>query len=268
MTKRQLLGMGMVAFFVAGLSACATTTPKPEATQKDQAEATQPAEAKGPEESKPGTVLIALEREQGMKESFTTRIFANPDFMHISDSRSPADYILFNRAEQTIYSVNNDDRTILVIHKKPVTIQPPIEIDYEEESQPSSAIPKIEGQQATHYRFTANGKHCYDAVVLPEDYMPEMWSAMREFRLVLAGEHASTVDRMPRDSLDACDLALNVFDPVKHLDHGIPIREWDRNGYQRFVKDYRKNITVPTSIFKLPADFRRYTAAEMLGNGK
>ena len=192
MTMRQMMGLGWLVVLMAGLSACASQTPRPEAETTPQAEA----EA-GPELSKPGTVLIMVEREAGSQESFTTRLFVNPDYLHISDSRSPSDYILFNRAEQTIYNVTSGDRTIMVIRDKEVTVKPPIEIRFEEESQPSSAIPKIDGQQATHYRYTVNGKHCYDTVVLPEDFMPDVLAAMREFRLVLAGEHATTVDCSP-----------------------------------------------------------------------
>ena len=184
--------------------------------------------------------------------------------MHISDSRSPSDYILFNRAERTIYNVTTSDKTIFVIHDKPLNIKPPIEINYREESQPSGAIPKIEDRQATHYRFYANDKHCYDSVVLGDDFMPDVLVAMRDFRQVLANEHATTVNNIPKDVLDACDLSVNVFYPNKHMEHGLPIREWDRHGYQRFLKDYRTDIVVPKSIFELPKDYKRYSIGDVL----
>jgi hypothetical protein len=188
--------------------------------------------------------------------------------MHLSDSRSPADYILFNRKEQTIYNVTQSDRTIMVIKKKPIDIKPPITLDYEEESQPSGAIPKINGRQATHYRFSANGQHCYDAVVLPDDFMPDVLTAMRNFRLVMAGEHATTLDRIPKDMLDPCDLSLNVFHALKHMEHGLPIREWDRHGYLRFLKDYRLDIVAGEGTLDLPKDFRRYSIGDELAAKK
>ncbi|MCK4587083.1 MAG: hypothetical protein KAU29_07060, partial [Gammaproteobacteria bacterium] len=96
-----------------------------------------------------GTLLIFSEREAG-SESFTTRIFVNSEYMHMSDSLSPADFVLFNRAERTIYNVTRDEKSILVIRDKPHNVKPPIDINYKEESQPSSAIPRINGRQATH----------------------------------------------------------------------------------------------------------------------
>ncbi len=208
-----------------------------------------------------GTLLIFSEREAG-SESFTTRIFVNSEYMHMSDSLSPADFVLFNRAERTIYNVTRDEKSILVIRDKPHNVKPPIDINYKEESQPSSAIPRINGRQATHYQYKANGKRCYDAVVLGGDFMPDVLAALREFRQVLANEHASSVNNEPKEMMDACDMAVNVFFATKHMDHGIPIREWNTRGYQRFLKDYRENLAAPDSTFVLPKDYQQYTMSD------
>lgn len=234
---------------VTGLSACAglMTKPKTEAELKVE----------------PGVLLMMREREQG-SETFSTRIFVNEGYLHMSDERMPADYILFNRKKKTIYNVNQSDKTILVIRNKPVEIESPLVLEYEEESQPSSAIPKINGRQATHYRYTANGKHCYDAVAMPKEFMPDVVAAMREFRLVLAGEHATTIGHTPKDLLDACDLSINIFHATQHMEHGLPIREWDRQGYQRFMKDYEEGVEVPEGMFDLPKDFERYSIGDVL----
>ena len=249
--KQQMVKIILMGFLLVGLVACAGHSTKPVA--KTEAEL----------KDAPGTLLIMVEREAG-SESFSSRLFVNEGYLHISDARSPADFILFNRREKTIYNVSHDDKTIMVIRNKAVKIDSPIELDYQEESQPSSAIPKIDGRQATHYRFMANGKHCYDAVVMPEDFMPDVLAAMREFRMVLAGEHATTVDRTPRDLLDACDLSLNIFHATRHMDHGLPIREWDRKGYQRFMRDYRTDLLASEDTFDLPKDFKRYSVGDVL----
>jgi hypothetical protein len=260
MLQEMLKGLSIVVL-LAMLGACATPV------EKTEPEPAADAAAEAPMESAPGTMMIFVDREAGSDQPFTTRIFVNPGFMHISDSRSPEDFILFDRKTQTIHSVTMADKTVFDIGPKPVTIDPPIAIKYEEESQPSSAIPKIDGQQANHYRFNVNGQHCYDAVVMPEDFLPDVLKAMREFRTVMAGEHATTVDQTPPEMLDACDLALNVFEPIRHMAHGLPIREWDRKGYQRFLKDYRKGLTVPLEVLALPKDFRHYSIGDVLTPG-
>jgi outer membrane lipoprotein-sorting protein len=249
-TKRvsRILGLSVV---VAVLAACVGQTTKPPKTEAELKDA-------------PGTLLIMSEREQGVSELFTTRLYVNEGYLHMSDSRSPDDYVLFNRKEQAIYNVNQEDKTILVIRNKPVELESPLVLDYQEEAQPSNAIPKINGRQATHYKLTANGKHCYDSVVMPKDFMPDVLNAMREFRLVLAGEHATTINEIPKELLDACDLSLNIFHATKHMEHGLPIREWDRNGYQRFLKDYRTDVQATVGTFDLPKDFERYSIGDVL----
>jgi hypothetical protein len=255
---RSLLATGLLVLLVAcaGQEAKTSTEKEEKPSQVTQDENT--------EKGIKGTLLIFAERESASdKESFTTRIFVSDEYLHMSNSYSPADFVLLNRSEQTIYNVNRDDKSIFVIKNKPYDMKPPIDINYEVKSQPSNAIPKIDGRQATHYRFYANDKHCYDSVVLGDDFLPDVLAAMREFRQVLAGEHAATVNKIPLDMLDACDLSLNVFHATKHMEHGFPIREWDRKGYQRFLVDYRQDVSVPKEIFDLPKDFTQYTLEDM-----
>lgn len=210
-------------------------------------------------ETLPGTALLYTITEAGEAQSYTARMFVNTRYLHTADSRAPMDYILFDRKEKIIYSVNADDQTVFEIHAKSITIAPPIRIDYVEESQPSSAVPKIQGRHAMHYRYTVNGERCYDAVVTPLDFLPEVREALMEFRLILAGEHASTLANTPHEMLDACDLAVNIFDATRHYAHGLPIREWGVDGYQRFLKDYQGDVTLLQEVLSLPEDYQHYS---------
>lgn len=259
---KNLFRAFLVTSLLIGLMACAGQETKT-GNEKGQ-DSSQTVQNDSAEKGVKGTLLIFSERESGSNpEPFTTRIFVSGNYLHMSNSFTPADFVLFNRSEQTIYNVSQDDKSIFVIKNKPHNIKPPIEINYKGQSQPSSAIPKIDGRKATHYRFFANDKHCYDSVVLGEDFLPDVLAAMREFREVLANEHAATVNKIPVEMLDACDLSLNVFHATKHMEHGLPIREWDRRGYQRFLVDYRENVSVPEEIFLLPKEYEQYTLEDM-----
>lgn len=257
--KKQL--KMLMIFISVGLLGCATTSHSPSEEDGEALKNTQNSNG-----STLGTVLVFTERNKGT-DSFITNIFINDAYMRIATSVSPDDFILFNRAEQAIYNVTHDDKTIFVIRKKAINVTSPIELDYQQESQPSKAFPKIDGKQTTHFKYTANGKHCYDVVVMPESFAPDALAAMREFRLVLAGEHATTVDRTPKDLLDACDLSLNIFYADKHLQQGLPIREWDRKGYQRFLKNYRLAVEPPAGVFDLPEDYKQYSIGDDFTGG-
>lgn len=228
------------------MSACETTGPASEG------------KAKFPDEKK-GVFIMYSEREEAGTPLFRSRMFINNNYIYMEDDRFPNDFLLFDREKQTIYSVTEANKTIFVIKPKEITKKPPIEITYKEESQPSSAIPKVSGHKATHYRYFANGKQCYDAVTLEKAFLPEAVAALKEYRQVLAGEHASTVHAMPADTHEACDLALNIYYADKHLDTGLPLREWDQRGFLKFMVDYRLDFEFDENKLKLPEDFKEFS---------
>ena len=208
-----------------------------------------------------GVFLTYSERDEN-KNNYLVSIFINSQFMHMSDDHSKNDYVLFDRKKREIYNVNSEDKTILVIKSRAVTVKPPLDIQYKIISKPSAAIPQVQGNTATHYRFEVNGKQCYDAVSMELTFMPDALKAMKEYRNVLAGEHAKTVNNIPKDMLDACDLALNVFYPNKYLDNGLPMREWDRKGYRRFLVQYKFNYKLPEENLTLPDGYEKYSIGE------
>lgn len=203
--------------------------------------------------------MVFSEREEAGTPLFRSRMYVNDKYLYINDDRFPDDFVLFDRNKQTIYSVTHANKTIFVIKPKEVKGAPPIAITYESESQPSSAIPKVSGRTATHYRYNANGKHCYDAVTLEKTFLPGVVKAIKEYRQVLAGEHASTVHSMPLDTHDACDLAINIYYATKHLDTGLPLREWDQRGFLKFMVDYRVNFKFDESKLKLPEGYQEFS---------
>lgn len=205
-----------------------------------------------------GTVFMFSETPPGGKAT-PVSMFINDYFIRIDEAGTRGDYVLFDRKAQTIKNVVAETKTVFIIEKQNVIAKPPIEIDYTVEKQASSALmKKREGMKAFHYKHTANGKTCYSTVSV-EKYMPQAVVALREFRSVLAGEHSKTMSNIPGEDYDACDLALNIFHADKHLDHGFPVREWDENGYQRFLVDARKNIQVQPELLTVPEDYRTYS---------
>jgi len=206
-----------------------------------------------------GALVFYSEKEPG-GEAFKTRIFVTKKYLHVSDDRKAKGFILFDRITKTIYNVNDDDKTIMLIESARVTKPSPIEINYKETSQPSGAIPSVNGNKAMHYRFTANGKPCYNVVALGANFIPELSTAMSEFRTVLAGEHAKTLGGTPKDMLDACDLALNIYHPIDHLKNGFPLREWSSAGYSRFIIYYRTTDKMKLKDLELPDDYKQFSA--------
>ena len=246
-TKMLTIKSGLVAVLLLILSACATTDVSQNSAQ--------PAEM----DDEYGVLMTFSERERAGTAVFKSVMFVNNKYLYLSDDNFPGDFVLFDRKKKTIFSVTRANQTVFVIKPKGVTGEPPIKITYEEESQPSSAIPKVSGRIATHYRYNANGTHCYDAVTLEKTFLPGVVAAMKEYRTVLAGEHASTVHKMPVDTHNACDLAVNIYHATKHLETGLPLREWDQKGYLKFMVDYKMNFKMDPKQLEIPAEFKEFS---------
>jgi len=213
------------------------------------------------DKSKSGDLFIFSEKVTGSVPA-QVRIFINEDFLRIDDDTTPDDYILFDRKNKIINNVVADGKTIFVIKYKKLDIKPPIEINYEHVKKESGAVTnQSNGMKAFYYKFTANGDTCYSVVVM-EDYMPQAVEAFKEFRLVLAGEHSKTMSRIPGQEYDACDLALNIFESTRHLQYGFPVREWDSNGYQRFLINVKPNYAVTDDLLSLPQGYKSYSISE------
>jgi hypothetical protein len=203
-----------------------------------------------------GVALFYVEKEPG-GEPNNVSMFINENFIRIDDQALPSDFILFDRKKRTIYNVISADKSVFAIDARPVTVAPPMPIDYTHEKQ-ESAVGAQSDAKSYHYKFSANGKACYN-VVVAENFLPDVVAALKEFREVLAGEHARSIDNIPPDQLDACDLGLNIFYATRHLDYGFPVREWDVNGYSKFLREAQRNITIDPEALKLPAAYKVQT---------
>lgn len=240
-TKSLVFG-GIIILVSVSMNACVVGTKKSAEDDQDQV-----------------SVMRYSVREAGREKEFLSETLVSKYRLVMWEPGVKRDFLMFDREKRTIYSVNSEDKSIFVIKPKPVATKPPVPVEYEEQSQPSAAMPKVQNMSATHYRYTANGKHCYDVVSLPVEFLPEVRKALAEYRKVLAGEHAAGLKNMPSDVMEACDLALNIFHPTRHLNHGLPIREWDRKGNQKFMVDYRVKWKVDMSQFDLPDDYKHFS---------
>ncbi|MBI3775059.1 MAG: hypothetical protein HY273_05815 [Gammaproteobacteria bacterium] len=239
----KLFQTALFTVCVLGISGCAT-------------EALQEAEPVV-DTSKVGVSLLYAEKETGSSES-ALRLFVNAEFIRIDDQTAPNDYILFDRKKRTIYNVMTAEKSVSIISPRAVTAASPIPIAYTEEKNESAAITRgAENTKGYYYKFFANGVACYN-VVVAEDFLPDVVKAFAEFRTVLAGEHATALGNLPPDRLDACDLALNIFYPARHLEFGFPVREWNDKGYSKFLREARHGVIIDPALLTIPADYARY----------
>ena len=208
------------------------------------------------------TALYYAEQEPG-GEPYRTRMIVTARWLRMDDGGETKDFLLFDRREKTLYSVSTADARILVIAPKPVGIAAPVALAHTLEPD-AEAYPAVGGKKVTRYRLLTNQKPCYD-LVAAEGMLPEAVQALREYRQTLAGQQAAMLAGMPKELQTPCDLANNVFAPVRYLDFGLPIRLDETGVRTSELVDYKADFEAGPALFDLPASYRRIAIEAMRG---
>lgn len=208
----------------------------------------------------PATVVYFSDHEQG-GEPYRTRMIVTAGFLRMDDGQGSNDFLLFDRADGTIYSVSSEDRQILVMRYRPVDIRPPKK--FTQEVVPDAAsFPAVDGRKVIHYKLLTNRKPCYD-LYAADGLLPGVVQALRQYRVALAGQQAVILAVTPPEFQSPCDLANNVFLPARHLEYGFPVRLVDMTGRTTQLLDYKTGFRATADLFKLPADYPRRTLNEL-----
>ncbi|NIP71890.1 MAG: hypothetical protein GWO16_02115 [Gammaproteobacteria bacterium] len=206
-------------------------------------------------ESGESLMLLFQETEPGL-EPYATRMLINDAYVRMDDGNAASDYVLFDRDDETVYSVSHANRSILVIHSKPVLGESPIPLEMDARRSKHPNAPPVAGHQPVQYTLLVNGQSCSQVMVVP-GMLQEGIMALREFRRVLAGQHAENLPKTPEEMLDPCFVAYHVFAPVQHLQYGFPIQQWDSQGVGRSLVDYDEAFKTDSELFVLPESYPR-----------
>lgn len=212
--------------------------------------------------STPAAVFYFVEHEPGA-EPYRTRMIVTAGFLRMDGGADSEDFLLFDRADGSIYSVSSGDKQILVIRPRPVEIKPPAKFAHRVVTD-DAGFPAVDGHKVIHYELFTNEKRCYD-LYAAEGLLPAAVIALREYRLILAGQQALTLSVTPPEMQSACDLANNVLLPVRHLVHGFPVRLADMTGKTIELVDYKTDFRATAAMLRLPADYKRLTLEDLRG---
>jgi len=207
------------------------------------------------------TLLNFVEFEKSV-EPYATRLIVTKQYMRFDDGEGSQDFVLYDRQKAVIYNVISSEETVMAVHRKQIELNPPFELklthtklDYLKDA------PTIDGKQAQHYQFSANGERCYDVIAVP-GLMPDVVVALQEFSDLLASDSKVTFNTLPSDLQKPCDISMNTFAPGRHLEFGFPVQEWSMNGSGRSLLDFQLNYQPDQALFVLPVNYRRFTVQE------
>jgi len=213
--------------------------------------------------STPATLLYFVDKEQG-GEPYRTRMIITAGYVRMDGGATDAeDFLLFDRANGTIYSVSSGDKRILVIRPRVVELKPPVPFSHRVVPD-NATYPSVGGYKVVHYELLTNNHRCYD-LYAAEGLLPDVVLALRQFRETLAGQQAATAAVAPQQMQSACDLANNVFLPARQLAYGFPVRLVDMAGKSSELVDYKTDFRATADLLKLPEGFRRRSIEELRG---
>lgn len=204
-----------------------------------------------------GTLLLYQKSEPGI-EPYLSRLIVTNKFMRMDEGDDNGNYLLFDRKKRHIYSITHDDGTVFEIPPRKVGLESPEVLNRTTKKLDSGDMPDVAGKQPEHYRLSVNGEECYNVIAV-SGLLENAVDAMRDFRVVLAGEHARALPFVPADMRNACEMALHTFNPEWQLEFGLPIQEWDGQGNSQSLINYKSKILFDEQLFELPEGYQHYS---------
>ncbi len=209
------------------------------------------------------TLIWFQERESGT-DFYLVRMIANKHYLRIDDGEQSTGYVLFNRDQKTIYSVDHDNQSVLVLSGKAIKVDKPKMFELTEEELSSEGSPQIGDNRVKIHRLYTNKQLCFE-VASAAGLLEDAVDVLREFHRALAAEQAVVMRHMPKDLASDCDLSDMVFAPDRHLRFGFPVRQQDYNGKLRELRDFDSNYQADPRLFELPMEYRRITTEGLRG---
>ncbi|MES9863172.1 MAG: hypothetical protein ABW157_10380 [Candidatus Thiodiazotropha sp. LLP2] len=201
--------------------------------------------------------LLQYQVKEADQEPYLSRIFVTPLMMRIDQGEDADGFILYDRRQSVIYSVDYEERTILVIESKPQKdtsmVSPP---KVTTQALVVKDAPMVAGQKPQHWRMLVNGQSCQEALTV-SGVMMESLAAQKEYLQLLAEQHKVSLGAIPMTYRDACADAMQVYAPTILWDKGLPLRIWDINNNQQILIDFSQSEPISEEQFNLPDDFER-----------
>lgn len=198
-------------------------------------------------------VMLLFEEEETGTGTYLVRMLLNDHYLRIDDAEDEGDFLLYDRSKQQAYGVDHDERRILIIDAMGGEIsQPDFPIDVAMKG--GVEIPAIAGIHPSRITISANGKTCFEAVVVP-GLMESAVTVLIEYQAMLSRRQQAVLGTMPAEMITPCFLTRYLHGSALHLKSGFPAREWDEEGYLRVLVDFDESYQAPADIFNLPEGY-------------
>ena len=136
-------------------------------------------------------MVFWYQEKEAIAQPVMMRYVVTDDFMRIDEGNINDDYILFDADKKEIYSINQQDQTILHI-KNFKWEKPDFSFDTSVVVHTLDDAPQIAGKQVQHYQLKAVNDVCTSVQFVPGMFKNEM-KMFYDYQAVLSGQQAQVV---------------------------------------------------------------------------
>ena len=206
-------------------------------------------------------LLVYRVAEPG-NQPYISRLLVTPEYLRLDQGQQDPGFILLDRKARIIFSVNSEERRILVIEPPRQERKLPSSLRLSENRQLEADMPQVAGKTPEYWQFLVNARLCRSAVVVP-GLLPQANAAYAEYLDLLAYQQQETQAAMPAELQDPCETAIHVYAPLAVLDKGLPLREWHESGWRQELLDFQYEFNISSDSFELPADYQKVPLGKM-----
>ena len=165
-------------------------------------------------------------------------------------------YLLYDRKERLVLSVDPETRTIMVIapSRDATATKPAGTLDIQ--SRLLDDAPLFAGKKPHEYVISIEGNECINLVAV-EGETPRTMNALREMAGVIAGRHKRLLASAPETTEDDCKLLLDAFYPGIEYSKGLMLTLISDNEKRQLV-DYKPAMQVDRELLEAPLEYNRF----------
>ena len=165
-------------------------------------------------------------------------------------------YLLYDRKERLVLSVDPETRTIMVIAASPdaTAAQPADTLGIQ--SRPLDDAPLFAGKKPHEYVISVRENECLNLVAV-EGETPRAMNALHEMAGVVAGRHRRFLASAAETAEDDCKLLLDAYYPGVEYSKGLVLTLISDNE-QRQLVDYKPAVKVDPELLEAPLEYNRF----------
>jgi len=197
------------------------------------------------------TEVVFEEREPGV-DPYITRLLVNKRYLRLDGGQDDGDYVLFDRVKGEIHNFNREERSEILIQRRPVPAAS-VKVDFVVEQVPLKDAPAINGIGAVAHRFFADGQLCSSSVNF-NGLLPEVVTAWRQYKRLLQQHNLQTIEQIPQEVKTPCYLANNYLHGNAYLRAGFPVHVEGLGGRSKSLLNFRQ-VNKPAGLLSRLPDF-------------